>query len=352
MSDKKHIILVVHGMGTHPEGSTLKTFTESVNLGLKHCGIGWKIEQKADIREFNYSEYLDDHMKNDAAYAKSLLNVLPMMEGRGFVEDFAIELTEELSKFDEESFFYNNWLDVIYYSLLLQGVHIRVMLAEKVAEILKEANLHNKQVHIVAHSLGTAVVHDTLAQLFVKDSPASYDAEITKLDTDRHYVDSVWMIANVSRLVNLLNGIADPNHSIVSSDVGGCANSFYNVANEFDPFTWVKEYNRKIEIGLHIETRLIRDINTHSLKEYVSDPKFIIEFIDRLEDEYLTEEATATAHEQFNKEPKPSIQHDYEAIREQVKIAKEDGNAVEGILAFYEAIKLSHDFYKRLDEMI
>ncbi|PSW10265.1 hypothetical protein C9J01_18815 [Photobacterium rosenbergii] len=352
MSNREHIILVVHGMGTHPEGATRQRFIEGFNEGLGFFGIeDWNLEKVAEIREFNYSEFIDDQQKNDAEYAKSLANVKTMLKGRGFTEKFAKSMIDEFGKFeDKDQFFYSSWLDVIYYSLLLQGVYIRVQLAKTIAQTLKDANV-NQKVHIVAHSLGTAVVHDTLAQLFVKDSLASYDHRITKIDTARTKIDSVWMVANVSRLVNLLNGIADPNHSIVHSDSGGCTKYFFNVAHELDPFTWFKEYKRSImrSRGSHINTSVIHQVNTHDLKEYVRDPLFIQPFMFLLKGVVLTRENLVEARKLHKQN---SVQDDLHEIKAQAQVIKDVGGVIDGVQSVYTAVKSSHEFYERVRGMI
>ena len=52
----KPIILLIHGMGTHPPGNMRKEFIDGINDTAKLFEItDFDIEEKAQIEEFNYS---------------------------------------------------------------------------------------------------------------------------------------------------------------------------------------------------------------------------------------------------------------------------------------------------------
>ena len=80
------------------------------------------------------------------------------------------------------------------------------------------------------------------------------------------------MFANVSRLLNLLNGLEDPNHSTVLAGGNGCTDFMYNIRHKLDSFTWFKQYKRVANDLYHIENEVIREINTHDFYEYVVAP--------------------------------------------------------------------------------
>ena len=83
----KPIILLIHGMGTHPPGNMRKEFIDGINDTAKLFEItDFDIEEKAQIEEFNYSEFLDSRRKADAEYAKSVAGLMTYLQGRGMGE--------------------------------------------------------------------------------------------------------------------------------------------------------------------------------------------------------------------------------------------------------------------------
>jgi hypothetical protein len=81
----------------------------------------------------------------------------------------------------------------------------------------------------------------------------------------------LWTFANVSRMVDILNGVT-PDETIVRSGPLGCTHSMYNIRHELDPCTWYKTYEPAIEHGRNFVNNVVRIKNTHSFQEYVADP--------------------------------------------------------------------------------
>ncbi len=267
----KPIVLVIHGMGTHALGEMKKAVSEGLNEAADNFGLdNFTIENKVEFIEFNYSDFLDEIRERDASQAATMAEHLTLLHGHGLGTSVVEELTSFFNDFDEDEMLYTHWMDVVYYGLMFWGEKIRVDCAKKINDVLITAHAANRDVHIVAHSLGTAVLHDTLAKLYRGD--ADITSAVPNLDIAKFTVKSIWMVANVSRLLNILNGIADPEHSIVHSGHDGCTASFYNVRNKFDPFTWIKKYDRQATNLETIEVNTVRQLNTHDIKEYMATP--------------------------------------------------------------------------------
>jgi hypothetical protein len=267
----KPMVLVIHGMGTHKPGETKQLVIDGLNNAAKQFNMqNFKIEEKVDFFQFNYSDFLDEIRLKDAEHASYITEHIGLLQGNGLGEKLATELTNAFAGLGEDKMFNTHWLDVIYYGLNYWGEKIRVDLAKQLNDLMIERTLRNRPLHIIAHSLGSAVLHDTLAKIYRRD--IDIYSKVPQLDSNRFKIESTWMVANVSRLLNLLNDIADPNHSIVNSDAAGCTEYLYNVRNEFDPFTWIKKYDRPIEHGKHIDIGTVRKINTHDLQEYMEAP--------------------------------------------------------------------------------
>ncbi|MGR5522009.1 hypothetical protein [Vibrio sp. PNB22_4_2] len=107
------------------------------------------------------------------------------------------------SRIDKDTFFTTHILDVLLYAGL-HGPRVRLKLAKEFTEAIATRSSEQK-VHVLAHSLSTAAMHDMLASL--------YDKGITDEDTDKSYsftqnelrLDSLWMISNESHLLYLVN---------------------------------------------------------------------------------------------------------------------------------------------------
>ncbi len=285
----KPIVLVIHGMGTHAPGTFKKDINDGLNEAAKNFGLAeFDFSEKVEFYQFNYSTFLDEIRANDAAQTDSITDHLALLQGHGLGESIVMKLTEFFADFDEDDMLYTHWMDVVYYGLMFWGEKIRVDFAKRINDIMIEANAENRDVHIIAHSLGTAVAHDTLAKLFRND--VDITSEVPGLDLSRFKIKSLWTVANVSRLLHILNDIADPYHSVVNATANGCCDYLFNIRNKFDPFTWVKTYERNDDNYQLLEVDTIRKWNTHDMKEYMATPlvsSYIFSFIlgDRLEEE-------------------------------------------------------------------
>jgi hypothetical protein len=345
----KPMVLVIHGMGTHKPGETKKTIADGLNQAAKNFGLtDFDINDKVEFFQFNYSDFLDEIRLKDAEKAGEIVKHISLLQGHGLGESTASKLVELVSDFDDDEMLYTHWMDVIYYGMMFWGEKIRVDLAKKINDLMIERELGNRKLHIIAHSLGTSALHDTLAKLFRKDTDIT--SKVPQLDTDRFQIDSIWMVANVSRLLNILNDIADPNHSIVSSDAGGCTDKLFNIRNEFDPFTWIKKYDRAIENGgRHIDVKTIREINTHDLKEYVEAPEVADTFFSNVIN-------VSVPGVQYKKgvaaHGLTSINYSYKELKDSFENLKQHDELKGKVGAIIDLAKTADSFKKKLQEML
>lgn len=343
------MVLVIHGIGTHKPGETKKVIANGLNQAAKNFGLeNFDINDKVEFFQFNYSDFLDEIRLKDAKKAGELVDHLSLLKGHGLGEDAASKLVAFFAEADEDKFFNTHWLDVIYYGLMFWGEKIRVDLAKKLNDLMIEREQGNRKLHIVAHSLGTAVLHDTLAKLFRKDTDIT--SKVPQLDVDRFKIDSIWTVANVSRLVNLLNDIADPNTSIVQSDSDGCTRLLYNIKNEFDPFTWFKEYKRPINHGgRHIKVKTIREIDTHDLKEYMEAPNVAEAFLENVLDISISEEQYIQG---VSKHASTSINNSYEELKATFDNLHKQDEPMDKFKAILAIVEAADSFQEKVTEMM
>lgn len=237
-----------------------------------------KIEDDVDFVEIHYNHIFDNIRKEMAENGQKFNDLL---QGAGIlanVPGLVQKVIEFESSLDQDKFFYTHWLDVILYKLYF-GEFVRVHVAEKLGEIISKNG--TKNIHILAHSLGTAVIHDTLSKLYNKGYADNDD--IADLSPVTHKLSSLWQIANVSRLANSVMPVADPYKSLVKPGSAGVTATMMNIHHKYDPFTLPKQFTRSdngkwVPSGvfknkyLDIETSVITQLNTHSITQYLHDP--------------------------------------------------------------------------------
>ena len=283
---KENAILVVHGMGSHTppsevngkqiRGSFGKTFIEACNLALRkyQAHNSDDIENHIDVYEFNYNDFFDKVRKKMADQS------IDIGETYGIpITDKTFEyLIDFESNYNSNSFFHTHCLDVIFYSTILGG-KVRVDAGKMIAGLVNDYG--QSKVHIFAHSLGTSVVHDTLSLLYRK--PQGSENNIPVLDITNNKLGSLWMVANVSRILHKVNKISDPLTSVVKPGDLGCVNVFNNVRHELDPFTWISRFSprnndqwtpQSIYNNFYSDTvtSLITNPDTHDVSQYIEDP--------------------------------------------------------------------------------
>jgi len=320
----KPALLLLHGMGkfTAPgkaaKGKTahgsfgkefIKAATESLQRYEKYQSKS--IEDFVEIHEFNYDAWFDKMRKEMANRSKAMKDRLDAVAGKygvTFPLDLAGLLTSLEADFGDDDFFHTHWLDVIFYTTML-GAKVRVDAGIKIAELVTSHEQGN--VHIMAHSLGTAVLHDTLHLLYRPESDP--EDQIRDLHPTNHKLGSIWMVANVSRLINSFTQLANPMKSVVKPGDAGCTNFFFNVRHKMDPFTWLSRFD-PVNNGAwvpesiyasaykNIVTDLVVEGNTHSFTQYLNDPAVAEPFLHRLTPFEVTLTEMDKVREEYSKQ--------------------------------------------------
>ncbi|HAS6763190.1 TPA: hypothetical protein GRI81_09690 [Vibrio parahaemolyticus] len=277
----KPVLVVVHGIGEH----TAKSIAETVNLAatnaLKRYEFWGDEDFKAHVEVVGvgYNDVFKDaldRIKNQSS------TIAEYIKGMGFAET----IIEALNNVEDGKFLHTHVFDVLFYAGLHSGL-VRAVVAEEISKALggDEAG----EIHILAHSMGTAVVHDVLCHKY----PYHLNPFLNK-------IESLWMVANTSQLLHDWNPIqnnANPQTSIVnpSTSSSGCVKKYFNVNHKLDfvsqpcpfivPSSWVR-YKKgvpKIAYYRNIETS---DFNVnkspHDLRQYLEDPLVSEPFLSEL----------------------------------------------------------------------
>jgi hypothetical protein len=207
----------------------------------------------------------------------------------------------------EKSFFWSHVFDVITYRLLptvRDAVQVRVAL--QLYEGSKDLD-EDENWSVIAHSLGTAVTHDTLQTWYTQpldDIEVGFEVPKTPRLGDHRAPFLVQMIANVSRVLQ-------NQYDVFASDVrpGKGCDYYYTVYHPLDPFTILRPFLPTAWPGppspddyYHpkLEFDYIQQANIHDLAHYLRHPLVCIPLFRRLTfSSYITKDSEAAYVKQF-----------------------------------------------------
>lgn len=268
----KHKIVLVHGMGAHGKGwsaDTQKKFKEQYNK-LKSA-FAPNFDKAFDFVEVTYDHVFENQRARWKDQADKIYESLKI---GGITSGAMEELVEATQSLGKDNFFTTHVLDVVLYKWFpLMAEEVRLNVANTFLETAKSSS----QWSIIAHSLGTAVVHDTLEAMFTENVDG-------KLLPRQYRPANLWMVANVSRVVSQNDVYRSLVKPTLNSSHGLC-NEYFSVRHEFDPFPMVKPFQsnhpdgirwRKEAEGLYLHVPLAgkntHDWNVHALSHYLEVP--------------------------------------------------------------------------------
>lgn len=274
----KHQIFLIHGMGDYNDkwSEDIQTLLKDAykSYGLTHSPF----DDLFQFREINYNKFFEQRReawKNKAAE----INVL--LKANGFTDSATEKLMDMASASEGDDFFRTHILDVIMYRFMPQiAEQIRRAIQLQLLEVFDEFP-ENRSVKwsVIAHSLGTSVIHDTLHAVFthrVNDRLLSRSDRLSLL----------FMVSNVSRLlwtdIDFYKTAVRPN-PLPSQ---GICKKYINVQHTLDPFPRVKRFHKPEDIWLdenaireksyqhvHIPKKDVTDWNVHGFSHYLSNPR-------------------------------------------------------------------------------
>jgi hypothetical protein len=270
------VLLVVHGMGEHPAGWNKDVVAKLDEVAARYPAFqnAPHFSTQVTIREIAYDRVFADIVQawnQDATalddWAKQSGRPLPKL-----VSWLRTPLPTEA-----KGFFWTTAIDpLLYRGFHLVRDNVRAQVTAQVAQIAKEAMAQGAaEISVLAHSLGTAVMHDSLEVLGRKP----YDGNEV-LTAKRWQFTNLFMLADVCLLARKLVADIDYFDSVVRPTTAGTADDTYcqffvNVWHRFDPFVllgpfrptaWGENY---IEIG---PLNHYRQANIHGYTHYLDHP--------------------------------------------------------------------------------
>lgn len=274
----KPTLILVHGMGEHTGDSFREEITTSLDyaLGLYDKWQGKSIQDLVNLLPFGYNDIFNQHREMIADTATPLVQRLDRLQAAGVTGMMSQEIARWDSELNQDHFFKTHWLDVIFYRFTGLGELIRAKLAKLIAGTIDDVGAQN--VHLLGHSLGTSVVHDTLASLYAPPGESSLDHNLSPRTSK---LATVHLVANVSRL---LQSFADVNRSVVNPCKKGCVGTYYQYRHVLDPFmipqpfdpvindTWCEAIEHDEFMYQELRPKLVTDLNTHAVTHYLKNP--------------------------------------------------------------------------------
>ncbi|MGI2172464.1 hypothetical protein ACROAE_20165 [Shewanella sp. MF05960] len=274
-----HIVLI-HGMGEHRKEDFQKTFTDPLDKASKHFDSIGKISETCKLHYISYNEIFNQlRMNADKAAIDSMASQFPG------APSLITKINDINNSADSKNFFYTHIMDVLLYRSYFAD-RIQVSVAKQLVKAMKEAKNAGEELHIVCHSLGTAVMHDTLHKLYTHSLRDETGVQL--LSAGLNKIKSITMIANVSQLPITES---TPYTSVVKPGPEGICTYFMTCRHILDP---IASYT-KFHVGnnwpmvpsgsfKNIKIKGVERANVHDLDHYLADPKVFLRFFIQLFD--------------------------------------------------------------------
>ena len=269
----KHVIFVIHGMGSATADwskDAIKKFKANASA------IKYPLSLKDDFEfiEINYDhlflQYITQHNKN----AQELSTYMTTAQLGGASSFFRGLFEYSASSLSNEDFVVSALGDVYLYRLAEYSNVVRSFVIQEITSNL--ASRDHPQWSVIAHSLGTRVIHDSLDEFLSKE-------------TNRDVFGKPVGLAMIANVVHLL--AYSPSTLWKKTRVyphrwrhhGGCYR-YVNALHPADPFCWVREFDPTPDWGDNAEysSRYLKpDIklkeltrgNSHSFEGYLENPR-------------------------------------------------------------------------------
>jgi hypothetical protein len=282
----KHVIFLVHGMGDFTDGWSKDTIQPQIASLYSAYKIAKDLpfDQLFRLQEITYNDRFEG-LRN--RWKKDSQAVLAEFKKAGVEKGVGTELAKAGGVLGVDNFLGTHVLDVGLYKITSVRESIKTKVATRVLDtLLKDPSGEIPRWSIIAHSLGTAVTHDTIHALFTQ----KFDGRTLEGITKAHVL---MMVANVSRVLE--DQSADVYLSATKPGAlpgSGACRHFINAKHDWDPFPRVKEF-RPLDDWPDVQTRqegrfvlvkinAIQSKNVHALSHYLSNPKVHVEFFRRI----------------------------------------------------------------------
>lgn len=273
------VLFVVHGMGVHGQDWATHTLGHLADLPnayqYQHFADEGSLTDHVTLVPISYDDAFIDILAdwNDEA---SRLAEFADASGVGVARlvNFLSACSET-----ENNFFWSHVVDVLLYRFFqIVAARVRLLVRQKIVTEMTEAAENGRVVnaYVMAHSLGTAVTHDSLALLATQpiDTPHGPNRAFM-LGNAR--IERLFMVANVSRILETRPKVFESAiHPSTINPATSYTRVYCNFRHRFDPFPAFRPFNPQGwgEDYVAVENcRHVLEFNVHDLDHYLEDPR-------------------------------------------------------------------------------
>ncbi len=301
----KHLLFLVHGMGEFPEG-----WSRDVQGTLEKAYKQYpQIKFIAFSRRFQCHEirYDDEFQALRRLWSEQAQGLGDFIAGQGITDEILRRLNRLGELIDKDTFVTTHIVDVLLYRFARQTASaVRDSVRRQILDVLAgQDGSQGLTWSVIAHSLGTSVIHDALHGLY-SDTALAARGSLGAVTRPR----AVVMVANVSRV---LQSDVRVYHSLVrpgAPDDQHVARHFVNCRHEWDPFPaprafrpkpdWPSAEIREQGLFRQVDTNAIEQLNVHGFTHYLRNPKVHAAIFNALLDRELIDGPTVEgAHRAF-----------------------------------------------------
>ena len=305
----KHIIFLVHGMGDFKD----LTWSKSAQDTLANLYAAYKPINAVpfdQLFEFQPVLYNDEFEALRTMWSNSAASLGTAIAGSGISSQVVSDLDSIAGATKKSTFINTHVLDVLLYRFARQtAAPVRETVRNQIFSRLNQLSATEpRNWSIIAHSLGTAVVHDALHEAY-SEAPNADRGNLAGITRPTLLA----MIANVGRV---LETDADVYESRVRpgnpNDPDAACRYYLNAVHKWDPFPQPKAFRPALQwpsIGvrqlkpplfLDIQISEIEQLNVHDFNHYLRNPLIHCPIFNCLLDQIaLDPDPIEAAHAQF-----------------------------------------------------
>lgn len=279
----KHLIVFVHGMGVHTKGWSDKAWEilKESSARFEKLPKDAEFDKKFQRVEVVYDDVFESYRKRWKDDSSQIIKLLQQSGGTPpSIVDKVLKVSTVLGK---DNFFTTHLLDVVMYRYLsLVRIPVQVSVARQITDALKKAGMGDGTIvkwHVIPHSLGTSVTHDTLHYMF-----AGGQSEIEVLKPDVFAPHCGLFVANVSRLLQTAPDVYQSMVKPALNKAYGIFKYYLNAKHIYDPIpipkpfapssTWLDRdtSTARPDSFQHIRINTVLYKNVHALEHYLTNP--------------------------------------------------------------------------------
>lgn len=270
----KHVLFLVHGMGVHKKGNWADSVIEKLKESSKKYSYfnKYKLEDEVEFLQISYDNIISSDVLNK--WKEGATAISDFAKENGLEDNDALNWLKNAEK-KEKKFLWSHVADVIIYRFFrIYRVRIQMSVIKQIADEIdrKIRESGEARCSVLAHSLGTAVVHDSLHYLGTQ----KWGGTTNVFDPTHWRFQSIFMIANTSRLLQTepkaYNSIVKPGPNL---DSGSYFYKYFNFRHELDPVPFPRMFD-PVGWGSAYQSFVVRHFwnwDIHGFEHYLDNPR-------------------------------------------------------------------------------